>query len=104
MDLNEAIKETKKVCSSIPTPNGKEWDAKTRFIDLVEEVGELANALLLEHGDKSEKRRRAELVDSVCDVLFDVLMLADAYGIDLDKEYPKVLEHLRQRAEKGGFV
>ncbi len=104
MDLSEAVKETKKVSDAILAISGKDWDAKTRFIDLVEEVGELANALLLEHGDKAEKRRRSELIDSVCDVLFDVLMLADAYGIDLNKEYPKVLEHLRQRAEKGGFV
>ncbi len=104
MDLNEAVRETKKVCSSIPTPKGKGWDAKTRFIDLVEEVGELANAIMLEHGDKAEKRRKAELIDSVCDTLFDLLMLADAYGIDLDKEYPKVLEQITNRVKDGGFV
>lgn len=104
MDLNEAVKETRKVSDAIPTKSGKDWDIKTRFLDLVEEVGELANALLLEHEDKAEKRRRAELVDSICDVLFDVLMLADAYGINLDKEYPKVLEHIGKRAESGGFV
>ncbi len=104
MDLNEAVEKTKKVVAEIEEKRGKKWDSKTRFIDLVEEVGELANALILEHGDKPEKVRRAELADSVCDILFDLLMLADAYGIDLNKEYPKVLDHIRKRNRAGQFV
>jgi len=104
MDLNEAMKKTKKVVEEIEEKRGRKWDTKTRFIDLVEEVGELANALILEHGNKPERARRAELVDSVCDVLFDLLILAEMYNIDLDKEYPKVLDHIRKRNEEGQFV
>ncbi len=104
MELNEAVTQAKKVVESIPTKSGKNWDKKTRFIDLVEEVGELANAILLEEGDKFETRRRAELIDSICDVLMDILLLAGDYGIDLDKEYSKVLEDIEKRNKKGEFV
>lgn len=104
MDFRKATEATKDVAKLIETPSGKDWDTKTHFIHMVEEMGELANTLLVEYKDKSEKRRRTELADSLCDILFDLLLIADVYGIDLDKEYPKVLEHIRKRAESGGFV
>jgi NTP pyrophosphatase (non-canonical NTP hydrolase) len=103
MDLNKAIEKTKKVSDDMISHGAKEWDTKTRFTGLVEEVGELANAILLEHKDKPEVVRRAELIDSICDVLFMLLRIAEAYDIDLNKEYPKVLEHIRMRFKDGKY-
>lgn len=104
MDLEEIKKETAEISRMIAEKTGTEdWKAETRFIDMVEEVGELANALMVEHGFKGENRRRAELVDSICDILFDLLILANHFKVDLNKEYPKVLKQIEERTKRGEF-
>ncbi|HEY4694744.1 MAG TPA: MazG nucleotide pyrophosphohydrolase domain-containing protein [Candidatus Nanoarchaeia archaeon] len=100
MNLNEAKEETHKVISKMPPPA---WGPYQRMGDLVEEVGELANAIQVKEGWKTEKRAKSELIDSVCDVLFSVFGLSALYDIDLDTEYPKVLEHIDNRRKKGEF-
>ena len=47
MNLNEAIRETKKVKEKM---HGKPWGIYQRFNDLVEETGELANAIQVNEG------------------------------------------------------
>ncbi len=103
MELNEALRKTREVAEAIDRKKGIRWDAKIMFINLVEEVGELANALIVEHGNKPEKRRKYDLTDSVCDILYALLMIAALYRIDLDREYQKVLNEIKERGEKGEF-
>ena len=98
--LNEAIKETKTVAKKIKNKN---WTIHTRFVELVEEVGELANAIQTEEGFKSKKRKKSDVTNSVCDILFEVLLIADHYKIDLDKEYPEVLKEIDDRRKAGEF-
>lgn len=83
MRLNEAVKETKKVKDKMP---GEAWGIYQRFNDLVEEVGELANAIQVTEGWKTKNRAKADLVDSVCDTLYSLFLVADNYKIDLEKE------------------
>lgn len=99
--LNQAIKETEKVCRKFPNP--KKWTSHHRFAELVEEVGELANAIQTTEGYKSNKRKKSEINDSVCDILYEVFMMASIYKVDLDKEYPKVLKQLEERIRAGEF-
>ncbi|MEX0616876.1 MAG: MazG nucleotide pyrophosphohydrolase domain-containing protein [Candidatus Woykebacteria bacterium] len=100
MKLNEAVLETKKVANSMPPPK---WEIYQRFNDLVEEVGELANAIQVTEGFKTKNRSKSELVDSVCDVLFSIFLVAAHYKIDLEEEYPKVLKEIDNRRKKGEF-
>lgn len=100
MNLNEAVEKTKQVSDQMP---GKPWGVYQRFNDLVEEVGELANSIQVREGWKSKNRSKAELIDSVCDVLYSVFCIAAIYNIDLDKEYPKVLDHIDKRRKSGDF-
>ncbi len=100
MKLNEAVEQTRKVKDQMP---GEPWGIYQRFNDLVEETGELANAIQVKEGWKTKNRAKAELVDSVCDVLYSILLVADHYEIDLEKEYPKVLGELKQRIKEGDF-
>lgn len=101
LTLNEAVEETKKVTSQMPDNNT--WSIHTRFVELVEEVGELANAIQTHEGFKSKKRKKSDLTNSVCDVLFELLSIAAHYKIDLDKEYPEVLKEIDQRRKAGEF-
>ena len=98
--LNQTMEETKKVASKMPSEH---WKIHNRFTELVEEVGELANAIQTDEGFKSKKRKKSEITDSVCDVLFELLLIADHYKIDLDKKYPAVLKQIDERRKKGEF-
>lgn len=100
MKLSEAVSKTQEVSNSMP---GERWGVYQRFNDLVEEIGELANAIQVKEGWKTKNRAKAELIDSVCDVLYSVLSIAAIYNIDLDKEYPKVLEQIDNRRKDGDF-
>ena len=74
-----------------------QWDTKTHFVDLVEEVGELANAILILNRDKDNKRKRSDLEDSLADILFQLIQLAHSQNIDLLKVLDKQLEDLEVR-------
>jgi len=100
MKLNEAIRETKKVAENMP---GEKWGIYQRFCDLAEEVGELANAIQVKEGWKTAKRSKSEVVDSICDVLYELLLIADYFNVNLEIEYPKVLEEIDKRRKKGEF-
>ena len=69
----------------------------------MEEVGELANAIQTDEGFKSKKRKKSDVTNSVCDSLYELLLIADHYHIDLDKEYPAVLEEIETRRKNGDF-
>ena len=99
-NLNEAAKDTDLVAKKMPN---KGWTIHNRFVELVEEVGELANAIQATEGYKSKNRQKSEVIDSVCDILFQVLQIANHYKVDLDKEYPKVLKQIDTRRKSGEF-
>lgn len=89
--INEVIEVGKKF------PN--KWDLKTHYIDLVEEVGELGNAVLIKTGSKSNKRQRAELNDSFADVLFELILMSDEAEVNLEEVLTQMLKELKVRQE-----
>jgi len=95
--MKELIGKTREAQSLV----GSKMGIEARVLDLVEEVGELANAVLVEEGHKG--RKKADLADSLADVLYDLILVAEHYGIDLKKEYGNMLEELKKRAERGEF-
>ena len=101
LSLNQAIKETGKVASRMPIK--KEWLVHNNFAAMVEEVGELANAIQVKEGFKSKKRKKSEIADSICDILYELFRIALFYKIDLDKEYPTVLRQIDKRRQSGEF-
>src|SRR3989338_2379651 len=96
-ELIERTKKLQKMFREKAKGNWKDWGNEATMIDLVEEVGELANAILVKEGYKRDKRKKAELEDSLADVLFDVILLSSNYNVDLEKEYKKMLEKLEKR-------
>lgn len=57
----------------------------------------------MKEGWKTKNRSKADLVDSICDVLFSIFLIADYYNVGLEKEYPKVLKGIDERRKKGDF-
>lgn len=98
--LRDLSKKTLKISRTF---GGKEWSKEARLIDLMEEVGELSNAILVKEGYKNKKRAKAELEDSLCDVLYELLILSELYGINLEKEYTDMLKRLEKRIKQKEF-
>lgn len=99
--LNDLTQKTAKIASQMS--NNKPWSIHNRLAELMEEVGELANAIQTQEGYKSTKRKKSDVTNSVCDILFELLLIADHYNIDLDKEYPEVLSEIDTRRKNGEF-
>ncbi len=100
MNLQEIQKITKKIVKKFP---GKQWKVEVRTLDLVEEIGELCNAILIKEGHKGKKRAKADLADSLVDILFDLVLLADIYKVDLNKEYSKMIREIIKRQKEKEF-
>lgn len=101
LTLNRAIIETIKVASKMPIKN--KWLVHNNFAAMVEEIGELGNAIQVEEGFKSKKRKKSEIADSICDILYELFRIARWYKVDLDKEYPLVLKQIDKRRRAGEF-
>ena len=102
--VSEETKRTLEVLEKLEKTTGRPFSRQERFIDLVEEVGELANAMLAERGAKHEKRKKADIDDSLCDILFNLIVLADNYGIDLKEAYHRMLDELEERIRNRDFA
>jgi len=70
------------------------WAVEVRCLDLAEEVGELARAVLVTEGHKSTAAPAEEVAEALCGVLIDVFALADHYHVELDELYPRMLARL----------
>lgn len=101
MDLKELTKRTIKLTKKFP----QNWNKKIRFFDLVEEIGEIANAIMVKQGQKPKKalHQGNSLPDALADTFFDLIILAHEYGIDLEKEYLRMLKKLEKRIKSGEF-
>lgn len=75
------------------------WSPLSQMAHLSEEVGEVARLLNHIYGDKPKKPTEAkqELGGELADVLFVLVCMANAEGINLDKEFEKVLVKSRVR-------
>lgn len=102
--MKKLIQRTVGISKTFPT----QYDKRDYMIDLAEEVGELAQAVLIVEkrkitNDPAKKRTVEDIADGLCDVMYDVIMLAERYGIELDEEYEEMLSRLEKRLEGGEF-
>ena len=85
--------------------NGGYWPPLSMLARLTEETGELAREYNHRFGAKKKKvsEGEAELGMEMADVLFILICMANAEGIDLDAAFSKMLEKLRVR-DAGRFA
>lgn len=105
MDFSELIRETLIISDKFKTKLNKQ----NRMLDLVEETGELAHAMLMvdggkTSGDPGKQRTKADIADALADILYDLVILAKEYDIELDDIYPKMLEEMKNRFEKKDLI
>ena len=78
-------------------------DIETHALDLVAEVGELAKEILLatDYGRRPASFRR-ELANEIGDVLYSLLALAEACGVDAEEALGASLSKYARRLMDGG--
>lgn len=79
----------------------RKWTPEVILAALIEEVGELSNAILVEEKFKNEEKKKFDLKDSVADVLFDLILIANYYKIDIKQEFLKMIAELKERIDSG---
>lgn len=102
MDFAKLVKDTIVVKNKFKTSLGKQG----QMLDLMEEVGELANAMLMVDGGKTsgnpdKQRTKEDVADALADCMYDLIVLADHYDIDLDKEYTSMIKKMHDRFKSG---
>lgn len=89
--MSQWTARTASVLAALPS-----WSAEVRCLDLAEEVGELARAVLVAEGRKPTDLEEP-VAQALCGVLFDVFALAEQYHVDLDVQYGDQLAALAER-------
>lgn len=66
---------------------------------LTEEVGELARALMHQHGGKTPKPEEAlgNVGEEIADATFVLICLANSLQVDMDAEFARMMEKYRSR-------
>ncbi len=53
--------------------------------------------------DPLKQRTEKDVADALADILYDLILLARDYDMDLEKEYVEMLVSLEKRIKKGEF-
>ena len=78
---------------------GGYWKPFEMLAALVEETGELAEAMLAFEGVKGKGQRDA-LVEEIGDVLFALACIANHYGVDLEGALRQTIAKYRRRFDR----
>lgn len=97
--MKKIVERAERISKLFPRMMSKE----ERFINLVEEIGELANAIAIKENHKSIKRKRSDLQDSFADVFYNLIILSSLYHIDLEEEINTMMNGLEQRIRNRDF-
>lgn len=102
--FDDLITKTVEINSRFKT----EFDNHGRVLSLVSEVGELADAVLEYDGGKEKGTRstkgKDEIADALADLLYNLVLVARHYDVNLSKEYERVLRNVEERLKTGEFV
>lgn len=104
MDFESLISQTQELNSKFPN----RYDKRSHLIDLMEEVGELAQAIHIVEGYKhtnniNKAKTVDDIADAVCDCMYELILLASEYKLDLPQEYQDMLYRLKKRLNQGEF-
>lgn len=89
----------KKIDESVQSLEKPYWSPLSNVAHLVEEVGEVARVMNHMYGDKPKKASESpdDLADELGDVFFTLVCIANAEGVDLEKQAMQALEKLTIR-------
>jgi NTP pyrophosphatase (non-canonical NTP hydrolase) len=79
---------------------GQPWNSEQIMSGFVGDVGDLSKLVLAKEGLRDIKNVDAKLKHELADCLWAILVLANEYHIDLEKEFSTEMHNLSKRIEK----
>ena len=76
---------------------GRRWTSEEIMLGFVGDVGDLAKLVQGKAGVRAIAGLEGKVAHELVDCLWCVLVLADEYGVDLEKEFPPMMETLARR-------
>ncbi len=101
MELKELQKQIKKWTDQ----KGFKWSSYAEYCHLVEEVGELGEALTVQHGERQAgsgnkgDANHSDMEEEIGDVLFSTIVIANRYKLDLEKVFDKTIKRYDKKIE-----
>ena len=80
---------------------GREWSAEEFVLGLVGDVGDLAKLAQGKAGVRPHSDLQAALEHELADCLWSVMVIADAYGIDLEQAFSRSMDALADNLVDG---
>jgi NTP pyrophosphatase (non-canonical NTP hydrolase) len=99
MEMNEAQKEAVELLEQINKKLKIKHNPDGMFLNLVEEVGEVARELSKKQDNYRENFDREKLADELSDIISRVFIIAEDNKINLDKAYERKLKKVKERFE-----
>ena len=76
---------------------GVVWNGQDLMAGFVGDVGDLSKIIMAKHGLRPMDDVDAKLAHELADCLWSVLVLAEKYGVDLEKEFKATMDGLEKR-------
>ena len=104
MDFSEITNKTIKTDSRFKI----KFNKKQMLLDLIEQIGELSEALLwvdvAKEQQGGEEKTEEDVANAMTDILYDLILLAELHGVDLEKEYLKTLKEIDRRFKNNEYL
>jgi NTP pyrophosphatase (non-canonical NTP hydrolase) len=75
---------------------GRRWTTEETMLGFVGDVGDLAKLVMAHEGARDMPGGRSALAHELADCLWSVMVLAHAYGIDLESEFQATMTMLER--------
>lgn len=76
---------------------GRRWTKEELAMGLVGDVGDLMKLIAAKEGVRSAKDVDSKLGHELSDILWSIIVLAEKYGVDLEKEFSRTMDYLEKR-------
>lgn len=99
-ELSQRANEVKKRYSKMELEKfGKEWTDAQVMQGFVGDVGDLMKLVMVKEGIREIEDADKKLAHELADCLFSVFVLAERYGVDIEKEFLNTMDELDKRLE-----
>jgi len=99
---SRAVEIRKKYDELNKSRSGKEWTTLQLAQGFVGDVGDLQKIAMAKEGLRDMDEIDSKLAHELSDCLWSVLVLAERYGVDIEKEFLKTMDDLDERIANGG--
>jgi NTP pyrophosphatase (non-canonical NTP hydrolase) len=76
---------------------GRSWTAEELTLGFVGDVGDLVKLVMAESGVRDIPAARQKLAHELADCLWSIIVLADAFEIDLPRAFAETMDELEQQ-------